>query len=158
MWDKNVGNHWHRRYTLPSGAPALTGRRCCVWWRNPTKMKTRSRLESGCVSKKSLSCSWEQALCWSRWKRGVSRWGGALRSAHSPGFGAVCRGWGGGVWAGDSENAGVLRLKRVCKCSRQLMHHRKEKKKKSFHQAPISYSSSSIIRTMSFFIPNTKGL
>lgn len=85
MWDKKG---WE---PLALAAPALTGRRCYVWWRNPTKMKTQSRLESGCVSK-SLSCSWEQALCWSRWKRGVSHWVGALRSAHSPGFGAVCRG------------------------------------------------------------------
>lgn len=37
-----------------------------------------------------------------------------------------------GFGAGDSENAGVLRLKRVCKCWRQLMHHRKrEREKKS---------------------------
>lgn len=74
-----------------------------------------------------------------------------VRFTHSPGFGL-----GLGFWVGDSENAGVLRLKRVCKCSRQLMHHREKKKVFSSGSYYIKFIIHHTYNV--FFIPNAKGL
>lgn len=128
-------------------------------------MKTWSRLESGCVWKK-LKLQLRTSALFGLGGKEVSVTEevlvSAVRSAHSPGFGVgffffwgVCVWW---IWAGDSENAGVLRFEACVQMFETVNAPQERKKKKVLSSG--SYFIKSIIHHPYnvFFIPNAKGL